>query len=102
MFQPHRISRLKDLKNEFSFAFKDANTVILCPIYAAGEKIRLGFNYLNFAKQLIKNSKVKLFLVKDNIQLAKFLKKNMYGKKIVIGMGAGSISNWIRKLPELM
>ena len=102
VFQPHRISRLKDLKNEFSFAFKDANTVILCPIYAAGEKIRLGFNYLNFAKQLIKNSKVKLFLVKDNLQLAKFFKKNMYGKKIVIGMGAGSISNWMRKLPELM
>ena len=102
VFQPHRISRLKDLKNEFSFAFKDANTVILCPIYAAGEKIRLGFNYLNFAKQLIKNSKVKLFLVKDNVQLAKFLKKNMYGKKIVVGMGAGSISNWMRKLPELM
>jgi len=102
VFQPHRISRLKDLKNEFSFAFKDANTVILCPIYAAGEKIRLGFNYLNFAKQIIKNSKVKLFLVKDNIQLAKFLKKNTYGKKIVIGMGAGSISNWMRKLPELM
>ena len=68
VFQPHRISRLKDLKNEFSFAFKDADTVILCPIYAAGEKIKLGFNYLNFAKQLIKNSKVKLFLVKDNIQ----------------------------------
>ncbi|MBD1163311.1 UDP-N-acetylmuramate--L-alanine ligase [Pelagibacterales bacterium SAG-MED11] len=102
VFQPHRISRLKDLKNEFSFAFKDADTVILCPIYAAGEKIKLGFNYLNFAKQLIKNSKVKLFLVKDNIQLAKFLKKNIYGKKIVIGMGAGSISNWMRKLPELM
>ena len=102
VFQPHRISRLKDLKNEFSFAFKDADIVILCPIYAAGEKIKLGFNYLNFAKQLIKNSKVKLFLVKDNIQLAKFLKKNMYGKKIVIGMGAGSISNWMRKLPELM
>ena len=102
VFQPHRISRLKDLKNEFSFAFKDADTVVLCPIYAAGEKIKLGFNYLNFAKQLIKNSKVKLFLVKDNIQLAKFLKKNIYGKKIVIGMGAGSISNWMRKLPELM
>ena len=102
VFQPHRISRLKDLKNEFSFAFKDANTVILCPIYAAGQKIKLVFNYLNFAKQLIKNSKVKLFLVKDNIQLAKFLKKNIYGKKIVIGMGAGSISNWMRKLPELM
>ncbi len=102
IFQPHRISRLKDLKKEFSYSFKDADTVILCPIYTAGEKIKLGFNYNNFAKEIIKNSKVKLFIVNNNIQLAKFLKQNMYGNKIVIGMGAGSISNWIKKLPELM
>ena len=43
IFQPHRISRLKDLKEEFTYAFKDADTVILCPIYSAGEKIKLGF-----------------------------------------------------------
>ena len=102
IFQPHRVSRLKDLRKEFSFAFKKADTVILCPIYAAGEKIKLDFNYLNFAKEIIKNSKVKLFLVNNNNELAKFLKYNMYGKKIVIGMGAGTISNWIRKLPDLM
>ena len=102
VFQPHRISRLKELRREFSFAFRDADIVILCPIYTAGEKIKLGFNYLNFAKEVIKNSKVKLFLVDDNIQLAKFIKKNMNGKKIVIGMGAGSISNWMKKLPQLM
>ena len=102
IFQPHRISRLKDLRKEFSFAFKSADTVILCPIFAAGEKMKLGFNYLSFANEIIRNSKVKLFLVKDNSQLAKFLKKNMYGKKIVIGMGAGSISSWLRKLPNLI
>ena len=102
IFQPHRISRLKDLRKEFSFAFKNADTVVLCPVYSAGEKIKLGFNYLNFGKEIIKNSKVKLFLVNDKNQLAKFLKKNMYGKKIVIGMGAGSISNWMRELPKLM
>tara|TARA_B100001093_G_scaffold460437_1_gene474249 strand:- start:398 stop:1792 length:1395 start_codon:yes stop_codon:yes gene_type:complete len=102
IFQPHRISRLKDLKKEFSFAFKNADTVILCPIFTAGEKIKLGFSYLSFAKKIIKNSKVKLFLVNDNIELAKFIKKNMYGKKIVIGMGAGSISNWLKKIPELI
>ena len=102
VFQPHRISRLKDLKKEFSYAFKDADTVILCPIYTAGEKIKLGFNYNNFAKEIIKHSKVKLFLVNNNDQLAKYVKKNIYGKKIVIGMGAGSISNWMRKIPELM
>ena len=102
IFQPHRISRLKDLKKEFTYAFKDADTVILCPIYTAGEKIKLGFNYYSFAKKIIKNSKVKLFMVDNNIQLAKFLKQNMHGKKIVIGMGAGSISTWMKELPSLM
>ena len=102
IFQPHRISRLKDLRRDFSFAFKDADTVILCPIFTAGEKIKLGFNYNNFAKEIVKNSNVRLFLVDNNIQLAKFLKKNMFGKKIVIGMGAGSISNWMKQLPSLI
>tara|TARA_B100001057_G_scaffold500044_1_gene613147 strand:- start:930 stop:2324 length:1395 start_codon:yes stop_codon:yes gene_type:complete len=102
IFQPHRISRLKDLRKEFSYSFKDADIVILCPIYTAGEKMKLGFNYNNFAKEIIKNSKVKLFMVNNNTQLAKFIKKNMHGNKIVIGMGAGSISSWIKKLPELM
>ncbi len=102
IFQPHRISRLKDLRKDFSFSFKNADTVVLCPIYSAGEKIKLGFNYIKFAKEIIKNSKVKLFMVDDNFQLAKFIKKNMHGKKIVIGMGAGTISNWMRTLPDLI
>ena len=41
-------------------------------------------------------------MIEDHIQLAKYIKSNIYGKKIVIGMGAGSISNWMRELPELM
>ena len=57
---------------------------------------------LNFAKTIIKNSKVNVFLVKDENQLAKYVKQNIYGKKIVIGMGAGSITNWIRNLPKLI
>lgn len=102
IFQPHRISRLKDQKKEFTFAFKDADQVILCPIYDAGEKIKLGLNYYSFAKDIIKNSKVKLFLINDQFQLAKFVKYSIYGKKIVVGMGAGSISAWIRELPNLL
>ncbi len=102
IFQPHRISRLKDLKKEFSLSFKKADTVILCPVYTAGEKLKLGFNYNNFAKDIIKNSNVKLFLIKDQYQLAKFIKHNIYGKKIVVGMGAGTISSWMREMPKLI
>ena len=100
IFQPHRISRLKDLKTEFSYAFKNADKVILFPIYTAGEKMKLGFSYISFAKQIIKNSKVQLILVDNKIQLAKYIKNSIYGKKIVIGMGAGSISTWMRELPN--
>lgn len=102
VFQPHRISRLKDLKKEFTCAFQNADKVILFPIYKAGEKLKLGFNYINFAKEIIKNSKVQLFLVDDKYQLANFIKANIYGKKIVIGMGAGTISTWMRELPKLL
>ena len=102
IFQPHRISRLKDLKKEFTYAFKNADKVILMPIYTAGEKISLGFKYENFAREVIKNSKVKLFLADDRIQLAKYIKNNIYGKKIVIGMGAGTISTWMREMPRYL
>ena len=90
------------MRKEFSYSFKDADIVILCPIYTAGEKIKLGFNYYDFAKEIVKNSEVKLFMVSNKIQLAKFIKKNIYGNKIVIGMGAGSISSWIKNLPKMM
>ena len=100
IFQPHRISRLKNLQEEFSKSFKKADTIILCPIYKAGENIKLGFSYNNFAKKIIKNSKVKLILINNNLDLIKYVKQNIYGNKIAIGMGAGSISNWIRDLPK--
>jgi len=100
VFQPHRISRLKNLHEEFSRSFKKADTVILCPIYKAGENIKLGFSFDSFAKKVIKNSRVKLILIQSNSDLIKYVKQNIYGNKIVIGMGAGSISNWIREIPK--
>ena len=100
IFQPHRISRLKNLHEEFSKSFKKADTVILCPVYKAGENIKLGFSYNNFAKKIIKNSKVKLILIRNKLDLIKYVNQNIYGDKIAIGMGAGSISNWMRDLPK--
>ena len=102
IFQPHRISRVKNLHEEFSKSFVKADTVVLCPIYKAGENINLGFSYNSFSKKIIKNSKVNLIQINNNTDLARFTKQNIYGNKIVIGMGAGSISNWIRELPNLL
>ena len=102
IFQPHRISRLNDLKKEFCSSFKKANSVILCPVYKAGENLKLNLDYFKFAKQIAKSSNVYVFLLNDKFELAKFLKKYLNAGNIVIGMGAGSISNWIKELPTLM
>ncbi len=102
IFQPHRVSRLNSLKERFTKCFKFSDQVILCPIYKAGENIKLNFNYYNFAKEIIKNSKVDLIMINNEKELAKLAKQNFYGDSIVIGMGAGTISNWMRKLPALI
>ena len=98
IFQPHRISRVKNLKLEFSKSFIKSDTVLLCPIYKASENINLGFSYNSFAQLIIKNSKVKLINIENEKELQKFLKQTAYGNKIYVGMGAGSISNWMRNL----
>ena len=102
VFQPHRISRLNDLKKEFTYSFKYSDLVILCPIYSAGEKIKLNFNYQNFAKEITKNSKTQVIMISNKFELAKLIKQFTFGKKIIIGMGAGTISSWMRELPKLL
>ena len=101
IFQPHRISRLKNLRKEFSLCFKKAHKVIMCPVYKAGENLSLGFKYYNFAKDIINNSKVELIMINSQLDLYKNIKQTIYGNNIVIGMGAGSISNWMRNLPKI-
>ena len=101
VFQPHRISRVINLKKKFSECFKVADLVLLCPIYKANEKIKLNFSYQSFAKLIIKNSNVKLIQVEDENQLKRFVKQNSFGDKIYIGLGAGSISNWMKNLKNI-
>ena len=100
IFQPHRVSRLKYLKNKFTKCFSKADYLLLCPIYKAGENLKVNFSYKQFAKEIIKNSKLKLIMINNKNDLHKFVKHNIYGNNIIIGMGAGSISKWIRSLPN--
>ena len=74
----------------------------MCPIYKAGENISLGFDYHKFSQQIAKNSKVNLILIKNQIELSKLIRNTFFNEKIVIGMGAGSISTWMRELKELL
>ena len=98
VFQPHRYSRIKALKKEFASSFKSSNTVVLCPVYSAGEKIKYNFNQDNFSKLISKKSRVQVINVANRQELKNYIKKNLLDEEMVICMGAGSISSWIREI----
>jgi len=100
VFQPHRYSRVKSLKNEFALSFKSSDAVILCPVYSAGEKLRYNFNQNQFSQLISKKSKIQVINIKNQNELKNYFKKNLFNDEMVICMGAGSISNWIRKIGE--
>ena len=98
VFEPHRYSRVMSLKNEFAKCFSQSKLVIMCPLYAAGEKKNSKFNLVKFAELIIKNSNTQVIIVKNEIELSKYLSKNLISNEIIIGMGAGLISKWMTGL----
>ncbi len=98
VFQPHRYSRLKLLKNEFASSFQDSNVVILCPVFSAGEKIDKNYDTFKFADLISKKSNVQVITVENQKDLKNFFKKNLISNELVLCMGAGSISKWIREM----
>ena len=95
IFEPHRYSRVLSLKKEFSKCFFKSDMVIICPLYSAGEKKDSKFNLINFANSISKNSKTQVIIVKTELELIKYFKRNLTSNEIIIGMGAGSISKWM-------
>ena len=100
VFQPHRYSRIKSLKKEFALSFKLSNTVVLCPVYAAGEKVDNNFSQHYFSQLISKKSGIQVVNIKKRNELKNFFKKNLFDNEMVICMGAGSISNWIREIGD--
>ena len=98
IFQPHRYSRLRTLNLEFASCFDNADQVILCPVYSAGEAIDKKYNKIRFAKLISKYSKSQVIIINDELDITKYFKKNLINNEIVIGMGAGSISKWMYNL----
>ena len=98
VFEPHRYSRVISLKNEFSKCFYKSNLVIVCPLYAAGEKKNPKFDLIKFANLIAKNSRTQVVIVRNERELNKYLRRNLISNEIIIGMGAGLISKWISNL----
>jgi UDP-N-acetylmuramate--alanine ligase len=89
IFQPHRFSRTLDLLDEFSGAFRDADTVIVLPIYAASEEPIPGVTAERLAGR-IEGPRVK-YAPEFAAAVAAVLVQAREGD-LVLTLGAGSVS----------
>ena len=73
---------------------------MLCPVYSAGEKITYNFSQDDFSKLISGKSKTQVINIKSQKELKNYFEKNLLEDEIIICMGAGSISNWIREIGD--
>lgn len=97
--QPHRYSRLKNLMPAFAQCFKDADEVILAPVYSAGESPLPNITHEALAQEAKTHFKGPIHTITSQTELAPLLATIAKGGDYIICLGAGSISQWAYDLP---
>ena len=100
VMQPHRYTRLHSLFNDFCTCFNDADTVILAPVYSAGETPIEGISHNSLAQGLHDRGHRAVFKIDSSEQLAPMIKDMISPGDIVVCLGAGTISQWAYALPD--
>ncbi len=100
VMQPHRYTRLHSLFNEFCACFNDADSVVLAPVYAAGENPIDGATHHALADGIHDRGHRSVFKIEEPKQLAPTVKKLVEPGDIVVCLGAGNISQWAYALPQ--
>ena len=91
VFQAHRYSRTKALINEFSNAFTKADSLIILPVYSAGEEPIQGINGVYLYKKIKNNGHKQIFYEKSIDDACKFLKTYLKPKDVLLTLGAGDV-----------
>lgn len=97
--QPHRYTRLHDLFEEFCTCFNDADSVLIAPVYTAGEDPIEGADREHLVAGLSAHGHRDAALT-DKDQLPDDLKVRVKPGDLVVCLGAGDITYWAADLPE--
>jgi len=97
--QPHRYTRLSNLFNEFCTCFNDADTIVVAPVYAAGEQPIEGASHESLALGLTDRGHRHVLRIDRPEELAGLVRDNTRAGDIVICLGAGTITQWAHALP---
>lgn len=97
--QPHRYTRLQSLFEDFCTCFNDADTVIVAPVYAAGEAPIEGFDRDSLVAGLKSRGHRDALALNAPEDLAGLVAGRAQPGDYVVCLGAGTITQWAYALP---
>ena len=101
-FQPHRYTRTRDQFQEFSRSFYDADQVILCDVFSAGEPPIEGASSQSLAKAIVDNGHKDVRHIAKREDIAPDVEGQLRRGDIFITLGAGNIQLTCNELIELL
>lgn len=99
VFEPHRYTRVHDLFGEFCACFRDADNVIVAPLYSAGEQPIQGIDQHYMAQGIRATGHASATAIDSVHDLAPLLRHQIRPGDTVICLGAGTSTEWAHALP---
>lgn len=100
VFEPHRYSRVHDLFAEFCACFRDADSVIVGPLYTAGEQPLAGIDHRYVADGIRATGHPGVASVDTPRDLVPLLRRMLRPGDAVVCLGAGTSTEWAHGLPD--
>lgn len=97
--QPHRYTRLRDLMEEFSTCFSDADAVIVADVYAAGETPIEGVDKHALVDGIRRFGHRNVQPLENAAVLPRLIREEAKAGDLVVCLGAGDITSWAYALP---
>ena len=97
--QPHRYTRLRDLMEEFSTSFSDADAVIVADVYPAGEQPIEGVDKHALVEGVRRYGHRSVQALDNVTALPRVIREEAAEGDLVVLLGAGDITSWAYALP---
>jgi UDP-N-acetylmuramate--alanine ligase len=101
VFQPHRYTRVRDLWADFCMAFNQADEVLVCPIYPAGEAPIEGIDHETLAMEMRERGHRGAMAVDSLDAAVTYLRDLVSENDIVVSLGAGNVNRVVQDLAAL-
>ncbi|CFX63272.1 UDP-N-acetylmuramate:L-alanine ligase [Candidatus Filomicrobium marinum] len=98
--EPHRYTRVRDLFDDFCGCFYNADTVVVAPLYTAGEAPIDGINQHTLAEGIRSRGHKAVLAIDSPRELVPMIQRNGRAGDMVVCLGAGNSTEWANALPD--